>query len=101
MAVLGDDPTYIMDMLGTNLLEVFGGTDYPIILGIVLFGILAYLALSYRLDRGALTLLGILGVGIMISIPGAIPQYVWFVMILLVGVVGAYGVLNALRQGEA
>lgn len=100
MAVLGDAPSYLMNALGSNLLDMLGGTAYPEILGIVLFCILAYLALSYRLDRGALALLGILGIGIMVMTE-AIPDGVWFVMIMLVGVVGAYGVLNALRQGDA
>ena len=99
MPVLGDDPSFLMNSVGTNLLELFGGTDYPIILGIVLFCILAYLALSYRLDRGALTLLGVIGIGLLVS-TSAIPTFVWFIAIMLVGIVGAYGVLNALRQGE-
>ena len=100
MTVLGDSPTYLMNALGTNLLEMFGGTGYPIILGLVLFAILAYLALSYRLDRGALAFLSIMGVGLMVA-TDAIPSQVWFVIVLLVGAVGAYGILNALRQGAA
>ena len=100
MASLGDDPTYLMNALGHNLLDMFGGVDAPEILGLVMFCILAYLALAYRLDRGAITLLGILGLGILVG-TGAIPTSVWFVAVILVGAVGAYGVLNALRQGEA
>lgn len=98
--ILGDSPSYIMNALGFNMLELFGGADAPGILGIVIFCVLAYLALSYRLDRGALTLLGVMGTGLMIA-TGALPASVWFVMVILVGVVGGYGILNALRQGDA
>jgi len=100
VTVLGDSPSFLMNALGFNLLELFGGADAPGILGIVLFCVLAYLALSYRLDRGALTLLGVIGTGLMIA-TGALPSSVWFVMVILVGVVGGYGILNALRQGDA
>ena len=103
MPVLGDDPTVLMDLIGTNLLEVFGGQSYPIIFGIVMFALLAYLALTYKLDRGALAFLGIFGLGIMVmegaSGLQAIDPAVWVVAIFLVGAVGAYGILNSMRQG--
>ena len=100
---LGDSPSFLMNALGSNMIEIFGGQSYPIIFGIVIFCILAYLALAYRLDRGALAFLGIFGLGIMVMEDAsglmAIDPAVWVVGILLVGAVGAYGVLNSMRQG--
>jgi len=100
MTVLGDSPTYLMNALGSNMLDMMGGQDYPIILGLVMFCILAYLALSYRLDRGALAFLGLIGTGILVQ-TNAIDIWVFVVIVILVGVVGAFGVLNSLRQGAA
>lgn len=97
MAVLGDSPEFLMNTIGSALTQLFGGAD---LLGPILLIILAYLALVVRLDRGGLVLLGTLGIGIMISFGTAIPESAWWIIIVVGVFMLAYGILNAMRQGE-
>ena len=97
-ANLGDSPDYLMNSVGFNFLEMMGGQSAPVALGLVIFVLMAYLALTYKLDRGALIFVGFLVIGTMIS-SNALPAEAWWMLILIAGALGGYGALNALRQG--
>ena len=100
MAVLGDNPQFLMDTLANSLMELTGGVDAPTTFGLIMFALLAYLALAYRLDRGALTLLGVMGIGIFVYM-GGLPVTIWWAALIIIAPLAAYGVLNMLRQGDS
>ena len=97
-ANLGDSPDFLMNAIGFNFLETMGGQSAPIVLGLVIFTLMAYLALSYKLDRGALVFVGFLVIGHMIT-ANALPAETWWALVIVAGSIGAYGALNMLRQG--
>jgi len=97
-ANFGDSPDFLMNAIGTNFLEMFGGTSAPIVLGLVIFALMAYLALVYKLDRGAMIFVGFLVIGNMITF-NALPAEAWWGLIIITGALAGYGALNVLRQG--
>ena len=100
MPVLGDSPMFFFNTIGENLsngLTGDGGSMF--LLGIFAIAILAYIALSFKLDRGALAFIGLMGVGLFIQLE-IIPVTIFWLMIAIVALVAAYGFLNSTRQGE-
>jgi len=97
--VLGDNPEYLMNTVGNSMLNLMGGTSDPMVLGVVLFCCMAFIALAGRLDRGGLVFLGVIFMGIMVYF-AALPNWTWWAMLVCGIVLATYGVLNMLRQGE-
>lgn len=98
MANLGDAPMYLMNGIGDNLANGLTGGS-PMGIGIVLFGILLFVTLIFRPDRGTVTLLGLLMVGAMLQLQ-IIPETVYWALLAIVAIAAAYGFLQAIRQGE-
>lgn len=97
MTNLGDSPMYIMNGISESFQNAVG-SNAPEVWALIIFGIVAFLALYLKLDRGATALLLLLTVGFMIYL-GIIPEAIFYLMILIVAVAAAYGILQTLRQG--
>ena len=98
MVNLGDSPMYLMNGIGDNLANGLTGGS-PMGLGILFFGILLFIILIFKPDRGSITLLGLLTVGVMLQL-GIIPEVVFWALIAIVAIAASYGFLQSLRQGE-
>lgn len=98
MAVLGDSPMFFFNTLGENLGNGLSG-GAPFFLGIFGLGILIYLALTFKLDRGALAFLGLLFMGVAVQLH-LFGMAEFFLVLAIVALVAGYGFLNSSRQGE-
>jgi len=96
MAVIGDSPMVLINVVADMFNGLGGGSPYFI--GIIAFCILVYLALHFRLDRGALVLLALSFIGAFYAL-NILPATVFYATILIVAIVAAVGILNASRQG--
>lgn len=98
MAVLGDSPMYFFNAIGSSLGNGLSG-GAPWFLGVFAIAILVYIAISLKLDRGALTITGLMGLGVMLQL-SIIPEALFWGTIAVVALVAGYGFLNSARQGE-
>jgi hypothetical protein len=62
-------------------------------------GIIAFAVLYFRLDRGAIALITILAMAVMLQI-GILPAVVWYILMLVIAAVVAYGILTISKQSD-
>jgi len=98
MANLGDSPMYLFNGIAESFQSGLGAGAEEVWL-IAMFGIVAFLALYLKLDRGAIALLSVIMVGISLQL-GIISDTIFYLMLLILAAVAAYGFLQTTRQGE-
>ena len=99
MPVLGDNPMTLINIVANNLFNGLSGGE-PIAIGAICLVILMYFAVHFKLDRGAITFMGLLFISIMF-IMGLIPDTIFWVVVGVSGLLIGFGMLNAARQGES
>ena len=100
MANLGDNPMYLLNIIDNSFHQMIGtGADSAWVQFALFAGVLAFCALYFKLDRGALVLLAILGLGVLMRV-AVIPPVVWYLLMLVVAAVVAYGILTVNKQSD-
>jgi hypothetical protein len=100
MAVLGDNPMYLLNIIDNTFHQMVGtGVDTMWVQFAVFVGLIAFAALYFKLDRGAITLLAVLSLGVMMRI-NVIPPLVWYLLMLIIGSVVAYAILTMTKQSD-